>query len=311
MDGQHPVRRLTAADRLLATRPIADLLAVYWTQPDRVVGTILGLSGSDAWRLRQRLHEQGHTIPVASKGPRRTTPTTSGDSPPPRSWPCPACRFKSRGPERLADHVSGVHLVANGASAAGVGWRCPAPDCESRDSLHDAGGFLAHSHQHLFGRSRGDAPPSPAARKLRVSLTPPNLPEEPPAEDDGGPTRRPAWRCPACSFVSSTADGLAGHVRLVHVALTSEGTAATTWACPNLGCDSERIESAQDLALHLEAHAILQPAVAPRRRGRPMNPSRPCLISGCEATVIGRGFCRRHYDLDRKRRRSEGSGSGT
>jgi len=313
MDAQHPVKRLTAADRLLATRPIADLLAVDWTQTDRVVGTILGVSSSDAWRLRHRLQEQGHRIPV---GQGRPSPTTTPIPPKPAThppWRCPACTFKSRAPEGLADHVSVAHLTTGDADEINGAWRCPAPECGSRAPLQTAMEFLAHLDQHMLGRVKVEPlpripAPSAPAREPKAPRKPPSPPEEPPAEDESGPTQPTAWRCPACPYLAATADGLAGHVRLVHVMLTAEDKAPASWACPMGGCGPERFGGAADLALHLEAHAILEPAVAPKRRGRPRDPVLPCSVSGCDAPVVGRGLCRRHYDKDRKRRRSEGQG---
>lgn len=114
------------------------------------------------------------------------------------------------------------------------------------------------------------------------------------SEDLDGHRKR-AWRYPGCTFTTTALDSLAGHIRLVHVGVANEQKVPTTWTCPTEACNSKRFESAKDLALHLEAHAIRQATVASKKRGRPKKPKRRCRISGCQSHAIARGLCLEHY----------------
>ena len=83
MDAQPPAKPLSVLNRLLASRPLAGLLALDWSQSNRRIGAILGVSIADAWRLRHRLREQGHPIPVARRGgsPRRAAHQAQPEAP--------------------------------------------------------------------------------------------------------------------------------------------------------------------------------------------------------------------------------------
>ncbi|GEM_PF-6627115 len=114
------------------------------------------------------------------------------------------------------------------------------------------------------------------------------------------------WCCPACRFSGRTAEAFVGHLFLVHVRPVIEEATPIPWTCPAEECEAKRFVSAQDLAIHLEKHALTETARSPRKRGAPKKPPQRCFIRGCTVRAIARRRCLRHYRMAMKRIESRG-----
>lgn len=63
--------RRSVLGRLLATRPREELLALDWTQTNSALAAIFGISSVDVAKLRERLRDEGHPLPMSRRGRRR------------------------------------------------------------------------------------------------------------------------------------------------------------------------------------------------------------------------------------------------
>lgn len=68
---QEQMARRSVVGRLLATRSREDLLALDWTQTNCALAVILGIPSTDVAKLRERLRDEGHPLPMSRRGRRR------------------------------------------------------------------------------------------------------------------------------------------------------------------------------------------------------------------------------------------------